>query len=516
MPDKDKHKIFSKEELFRLIDEKKSLPTDADDFDKEAMEGLSMLTDRKKVEGLNNSIDEALRFEEAKAKKKKNIYIFSAAASLLLVIGLFFLLKDISFDKKESVLAENTAVANENQKADEVKVTDEKIPAEKKSEEKSEPAAVTVATGESTTKTQDGERNETTVLQSTEKISGVNPPAPPVEEAITKTTPNRKTTDEESENARNDGAGGGKDYKASLAKDDAPKREEAKKIDSKLEDKEKDKTRYVTNTVWTTTPSGGAGVALDETKNKSAGDDYRSKNQSDADANAVAANNNIPAVQKSAELGWSEKSNGPAKKASKEVAKPDTLVSDMLAGYSYYDQKPGKGLVQGGAPQSAPAPVQTQTGSSAAFGKSTDIPNEQKVAQQEISGKKADKHESHPDNANGDMQQNAEPKTAVRGNADVSELEFAAEKESLQQYVKKNLKISAPDKSGKIVAEFEVQTDGKVDPNSVKITTKIQNCNPCSDDVKELVKTMPKLKSTNEKGKAVSRKQKLSVDYNAK
>src|ERR1700740_2681969 len=108
MPDNNKHKIFSKEELFKLIDEKKSLPPDADDFDKEAIEGLSMVTDRKKLDGFDHSIDEVLRNEAAKASKKRNLYVLSAAASLLLIIGLFFLLKEFSFDKKSETLAENT------------------------------------------------------------------------------------------------------------------------------------------------------------------------------------------------------------------------------------------------------------------------------------------------------------------------------------------------------------------------------------------------------------------------
>jgi len=113
MPDSNKHKIFSKEELFKLIDEKKSLPPEADDFDQEAMEGLSMLTDRKKVDRLNNSIDEVLRLEKNKAKKKRNLYVLSAAASLILIISFFFLLKDTTIKKEDKSLAENTQTTND-------------------------------------------------------------------------------------------------------------------------------------------------------------------------------------------------------------------------------------------------------------------------------------------------------------------------------------------------------------------------------------------------------------------
>ena len=109
MPDNNKHKIFSKEELFKLLDEQRSLPPDADDFDREAMEGLAMLKDRNKIEGLDNSIDEVLRHEKEKAKKKRSLYVLSAAASLLLLVGLFFLWKDTAFEKKGKTLAENAA-----------------------------------------------------------------------------------------------------------------------------------------------------------------------------------------------------------------------------------------------------------------------------------------------------------------------------------------------------------------------------------------------------------------------
>ena len=70
MPNKNKNNIFSKEELFKLIDENKSLPPEAEDFDKEALEGLAMLSDRRKVDGLNNSVDEVLRKEAAKANQR--------------------------------------------------------------------------------------------------------------------------------------------------------------------------------------------------------------------------------------------------------------------------------------------------------------------------------------------------------------------------------------------------------------------------------------------------------------
>jgi hypothetical protein len=511
----NKHKPFSKEELFRLIDEKRSLPPEADDFDKEAMEGLSMLTDRERVEGLNNSIDEILRSETKKAKRKKNIYIFSAAASVILIIGLFFLLKDISFDKKENAIAENNTPANETAKQEDLKTSDEKIPLEKKLEEENNKTSVTVADAEGKEEKKD---ESTGAFKSKENATrgdlGAAPPAE-VTVATQEKSESRKTANEELEKEADDRSQGGKDYKSVLAK----REEDAKRSEPKLADKEKDKTRYLTNTVWTTTPAaaGGAGVAVDESKKRT--DDYRSKNQTDADISGVAGNDNVAAPQKSAELAQYEKqkSNGPDKKTKnkkEQTAKPDSAVVNMLDGYAYYD-KVDKGLAQGGeppkTPQSSAAPVQTQT-ESGSFAKAADIPAEQK-ADQNFAGKKSGKHEGQPDNANADLQQ-TQTKSAIRANSNGEE--FVGGTETMQQYVKKNLKISSPQKSGTIEAEFVVNKDGKVDTGSVKITKKIKNCNPCSEDVKELVKAMPPLKPAMEKGKATSRKQKISIDYNVK
>ncbi|MGZ3902783.1 MAG: hypothetical protein ACXVC6_03760, partial [Bacteroidia bacterium] len=126
-------------------------------------------------------------------------------------------------------------------------------------------------------------------------------------------------------------------------------------------------------------------------------------------------------------------------------------------------------------------------------------------------GKKSTTHESQPGNVAADEQN-----TNIRGGRAGEGDEFVGGEEALQKFVKGNLKISEPQKSGTIVAEFEVESDGKVDTGSVKITSKISNCNPCSDDVKRMVKKMPKWKPSNEKGNSKARKQKISVDYNIK
>lgn len=497
MPDNNKHKIFSKEELFRLLDEKRSLPPDADDFDKEALEGLSMVTDRKKLDTLNDSIDEVLKNEKAKASRKRNIYLFSAAASLLLIIGLFFLVKELSFDKKPESLAENTLINTGGAQPDEVKTTDEKVPDEKKpGDQRDEEPASAAAKGK------EGKAESVTTVDAVTTVSsGEAMAAPPAEVAASPQVKQEisKMQNEESEARFDDKvAGGGKDnYKTQVAKEDAPQREALKKA----EEKEKDKTRYETNTVWTSSaPSSGAGISsADQSVKTRSLEESRNKNQDDVDANAVAANNNA-APQKLAEVNEKQKSTGPSKKskAKKEVAKPDTIVADMLAGYAYStENKPNSGLVQGGPPQS---PVHTESATT----KAADIPVEEKAAQQVTSG-----------NVVAD-EQNGEPKTTIRGGRSGEGDEFVGGEEALQKFVKGNLKISEPQKSGKIVAEFEVESDGKVDTGSVKITSKISNCNPCSDDVKRMVKKMPKWKPSSEKGSTRARKQKISVDYNIK
>ncbi len=536
MSESNKHKIVSKEELFSLIDEKKSLSPESDDFDKEAMEGLAMLTNRHKVDGLNNSIDEVLLHEAKRAKKRRNIYFLSAAASLALIISFFFLLKDNSIDKKEKVLAENTGTVNNIPKYDEPKIAEENPVTEKKLADATANAptsttlntGVTTATGETNGK----EEKKGELKISSKSNQGISagdvmavPPTEVAANAQTKTE-NRKAANEELEADRDyERSKGGKDYKVSLEKDDQLKREETKKTDGKLADKEKDKTRYVTNTVWTSTPGSGAGIAADESKNKTSAD--KNQNQLDQDANNIITNSNNAsgAPQKNAEVAVYEKqtSKEPEKKAksSKEqTIKPDTTVTDMLAGYSYYGQNQGKGIVQGGEPQktqqpSAPAQTENAVTSSSTITQKevVDIAGEQKY-NQEAADKKPGKHESQPDNALAQIQ-NATPKSAVRSNTALESAEFIGGNAALQQYVKKNLKISAPKYSGTIVAEFVVNKDGKIDTSTVKVTAKIKNCDPCGNDVTELVKTMPKWKPATESGKAAKSKQTLSVKYNA-
>lgn len=503
----NKHKIFSKEELFKFIDERKSLPPDADDFDKEALEGLTMLTDRTKLEKLDSAIDEVLRKEKMKARRKRNLYILSAAASLILIVGLFFLLKDTTVNKEEDTLAETSKTVVDLTNT-EIKTSDEKAPEEKKALDETASQPIT-ATGESGVKAKDV-TGETSLHSSVSSSPGKLGTAVPAEVAANdETKPGNKKL--ESERAKPDED---KNYESTLAKE-AQIREELKEQNENLDEKEKDKTRYATNTVWVN-PSAGAG---NDTK-KPKTEDNRNDN-----GDGIASNNNANiSLDKAEEKVVYEKhfTAGPESKkrakkgeAAAAPAQPDSIVNDMLAGYSYYDQKTDKGIVQGGEPpkaQAATTPVQSQ--STATTTKDIAQKQSEPMPAQKTNHRGSGKGQGETNNYIADIQ-DAEPPSPARGNVTEESAGFSGGKDALQQYVKKNLKISSPKKTGIIEAEFTVTRDGKVDPGSVKITKKIKDCNPCSEDVVELVKSLPKLDPPMEKGKSVTRKQKISVKYNA-
>jgi hypothetical protein len=105
---KDKHNIYSKEELLKLIKEGKNAPADMDEFEREALEGLKLLDKTDVLNELNAEIDSIV----AKEKNRKTIYYFSAAASLVLIIGLVLFFKnevapDITKNEKPIASAEN-------------------------------------------------------------------------------------------------------------------------------------------------------------------------------------------------------------------------------------------------------------------------------------------------------------------------------------------------------------------------------------------------------------------------
>jgi chemotaxis protein histidine kinase CheA len=118
---KDKHNIYSKEELLKLIKEGKNAPADMDEFDLEALEGLKSLDKPGILNKLNKEVDEIIISEKKKENQRKTIYYFSAAASLLLIVGLIFFFKN-------EVVVENDKVVAEAEKPKEEKTQLDLVP----------------------------------------------------------------------------------------------------------------------------------------------------------------------------------------------------------------------------------------------------------------------------------------------------------------------------------------------------------------------------------------------------
>jgi hypothetical protein len=115
---KDKHNIYSKEELLKIIKEGKSAPADMDEFELEALDGLKLLEKPDVLNKLNKEVDEIITREKKKETQRKTIYYFGAAASLLLIVCLFFLLKNDVVVKNEKVVAEAEKPKEENMHLD--------------------------------------------------------------------------------------------------------------------------------------------------------------------------------------------------------------------------------------------------------------------------------------------------------------------------------------------------------------------------------------------------------------
>jgi len=121
---KDKHNIYSKEELLKLIKKGKNAPADMDEFEREALEGLKLLDKPDMLNELNAEIDSIV----AKEKNRKTIYYFSAAASLLLIIGLVLFFKNevapgITKNEKPIASAENLKKPEESTQSNTTPIT---------------------------------------------------------------------------------------------------------------------------------------------------------------------------------------------------------------------------------------------------------------------------------------------------------------------------------------------------------------------------------------------------------
>ncbi len=486
MDNKDKHNIFSKEELFKLIDEKRSLPPDADDFDKEALEGLAMVKDRKKLDSLNDSIDEVLRKEEAKAKKKRTIYFLSAAASLILIVGMFFLLKD------NMAMKEDSAVAQSNpEKTEDIMSGKEQSPGEPVTESSGDDKTTVVAAkgperkeAEKIGKLTDGEGKSNNV-----------PPTPPVnvppaeamnnislaENDRSNKNMNGEALDREDANLADKKAGAksqADDQFVAGLETQKGKKEEAKKVDEKKLSKEKEadtkKVYYETNTIW---PSATGAVDKDKVA-----DELKQKQEPVTDTKPVVVN--------------------------EDSRDQSTVASGNVVTTS----------------NTSPAQTLEETGVSG--GKDMDVTKydgpakNMEVAQKVENGAFYKKHraKSRKTRAAAYDTGDSEKKPGyaqTTAKPDKPKPEFTGGEKALQSFVKSNLKISAPGNKGTIVTEFTIQKDGSVDTSGIKITKGIKKCDPCNEDVKRMVKKMPKWQPATEKGQPKEYRQKMEVDYEA-
>jgi hypothetical protein len=491
MPDNNKHKLFSKEELFRLIDEKRSLPEDADDFDKEALEGLSMVKDRERLSELDHSIDEVLHLEKAKSRKRRNIYMLSAAASLLLLIGLFFFLKDNMTEKDSSHLAQNKELPNA-QEPGEQKIT---------AEELQKPVETTADNGEVTTAVSSSKQSGGEDPKTADAISV---PAGPAEKHNQDMEPKLAESTKE---ARPDD-----DYKKR-------KLDEAAGDESKTANLEQ-KTRVEPNTTWTT-PAGTAansGAGNGNTNLPVAEKNVQRVLSTQAGVYSKSAKD-VPADERSG-LVRSENESSKKSKAKKQEAQPSRELSGQADGYTYYDQKAGgkqnaqQEAEQMSAPSYNAAPVAGNIVSDQlGMDKTTTVEK----------GKEEDKaYRSQSQNNMHDNQALAEVKTESRTtqnektNSNVRKAEFPEGETALKKYVDRNLTISSPDVTGDIIVEFTVGSDGVIDSSDIRIVSPLKNCKPCSNDVTNLVKKMPKWNPAKDNGIPIETRQKLKVHYDGR
>jgi hypothetical protein len=487
MEPKDKHNIFSKEEFFKRIDEKRSLPPEADDFDKEALEGLAMITDRKKLDTLNESIDEVLRREALKEKRKRSIYYFSAAASLLLIVGLFFLLKENTFTKKDTGLAVNAqheakdSMASVGQKpASDAEVPDEKAPegaaALGKKEEKAKEGKVEMQLRE---KVASGETFAT-------DVTTVNTPVAEQEnklEAYTKNPAFKSSNGNTRDNADMDDKAPGQGGKGdAISLSETQKNQPDKAADEKKVYKEtaeeggKDKYRYETNTVWTTPPKEDKKV-VDELKKKNA--EVAAKKPevvSNDSRNGVNALGGVATTTNAAPVQVQQNQQVTANEKEEDRSKQDISGNVTIA-----------------------------------ESKATQGPQKSQHAKKKRKLKKANEPAT---GAEKDQEKAGYAYYSQTGARSFTSPTFAGGNEALQKFVKENLGISSPAKSGTLEAQFTIMADGSVDAGSIKIITPLKDCEACSKDVIELIKKMPKWQAASENGKPKAYLQKLSVPYN--
>jgi hypothetical protein len=262
-------------------------------------------------------------------------------------------------------------------------------------------------------------------------------------------------------------------------KDQEPgKKADEKKVYKETDQEgEKDKYRYQSNTVWTTSAREDKKVS-DELKKKSA--------EEEAKKPEVAANDNQNVI--SATGGVTNSSN---------------------AAPVQQDQ-----VVINGKDEDRSKSENTSSGSVVINeGKASQGPERSEQAQKKrkVKSSKQQRAVSAP----ADNEKTGYSYYAQTGAHSFTSPTFSGGDEALQKFVKDNLTISNPDKSGTLVAQFTIKADGGIDAGTVKILTPLKDCEVCSKDVIELIKKMPKWQPASENGKPQAYLQKLSVPYNS-
>jgi hypothetical protein len=500
MEDKNKHNIFSKEEFFKAIDEKRSLGADADDFDKEALEGLTMVKDRQKLGKLDADIDEIVRRESSKAGRKKNIYYFAAAASLALIIGIFFLVKENSFkedknlaqsapEKTEEVVTGKDQPVEEEQKAITQEV-DKKAPSKEAIELKGKEEAFKEGKlAESSGDNDAFRRVVTAVPTESANRAAANEKANDKRWAKGEGMPiGGNMQDSKSEGKSVDQLGVSDQEKYRGLSSGSYNKPDEKKVASKkteefsknLEDEttaykdtdEKGKKHYESNTVWITSPSAvGPGVAKQqqaqtESKPKTTVDDRTVTGSTTTAANSIPVQSQVA----QADLSKADKNNNAEVAASGE----EQVKTEAAESRKNRNKSGGKHSKSKSAAYE-PAPSREENKDAAGY--------------------------------------SFYSQTSTR---DFSSPEFIGGLPALQQFIGDNLEVSMPEKKGTLTVEFTVKPDGTVDTSNVKVTQPIKGCEPCSKDVKDLVKKMPKWQPALENGKGKEYRQKMSVLYKSR
>ena len=458
MEDNNKHNIFSKKEFFKMLDEKRSLPPEADDFDREAMEGLALVKDRSKLDKLDGAIDQALAREKKLAARKRNIYYFSAAASVMLIIGLFFILKESTVNQEKDLALNHVT----EHKPDAPMMT---LPAA----EAKEPAEKEASAGElkQIAKEPAGETGVVAGLQKSAE-------AGPVEEKADKLTNSKAEVlaSGTGEAMLDDQTVADANWKSSdrtakeVTTESGNKTEvPGKKKDSGKPDADyKTKLSYETNTVWTTSESQAT--------------DARNKQQEQTTPQQK------PQMQP-------ERENVPA----------------------------GVSATTGEAPADEEDVAANTTRDEAEKDKLEEKAKDKKSTATKLAGttnrKRAKKHRSRNMAAAFDASQ----KQAAAGYYSQSDTvrdaaaAFVGGEAALNEFISKNLTVSEPGKKGVAIAEFTVKPDGAVDTSSIRVVPPAKDCEGCRKDVLRMLKKMPKWQPAVQDGKPREERRKLSVPY---